>query len=416
MKKIIFHLLILLAFSNCDNASTSNTSKEENTKITPVVEEQTSPPLMEKDIQQITGLYEGYLTNEITRNGSLKTEVDDIQLTIDKIVGDTFSGHYETSEGKRPFEGTLEKSNKKYYGSFYELGDSRDLGSAFLEFDIAANELVIKWEANDESFPIIERNYELEKTAGLHNPNDVSTIYGYYVGYFYSVEYKSNEKPSHSNKITLSIDSLIDGQAFGHSVVAGNARPFSGRYQQEIGKITFEVNEPGDDRYDGRFEFTADNDGQQIEGHWYANDSRLAVTSRMYKLDRKAFRYNPDVMLTENILHDGLYDSYNQKTDQEEGLTDDVLKVNASNQLLTKSDVGNLYQADLEVIRNTIYARHGYSFKNRRMRYVFDNYVDWYMPLKTNILADLTDIEKQNIDLLKRYENHAEKYYDYFGR
>ena len=50
------------------------------------------------------------------------------------------------------------------------------------------------------------------------------------------------------------------------------------------------------------------------------------------------------------------------------------------------------------------------------MRYIFDDYVDWYMPVKTNILADLTDLEKQNIDLLKRYENHAEKYYDVFGR
>ena len=66
--------------------------------------------------------------------------------------------------------------------------------------------------------------------------------------------------------------------------------------------------------------------------------------------------------------------------------------------------------------RNSIYARHGYSFKNRKMRYFFDNYIDWYMPVNTDIRNSLTDIEKRNIELLKRYEEHAENYYDEYGR
>ena len=75
-----------------------------------------------------------------------------------------------------------------------------------------------------------------------------------------------------------------------------------------------------------------------------------------------------------------------------------------------------MYQGDLEVMRNSIYARHGYSFRNRRMRFLFDQLVDWYMPVSVNITGELTDLEKKNIDLLKRYEAHAEKYYDVFGR
>jgi hypothetical protein len=98
-----------------------------------------------------------------------------------------------------------------------------------------------------------------------------------------------------------------------------------------------------------------------------------------------------------------------------ERLTEDVRKFNASTTLLKKADVENMKRGDLEVMRNAIYARHGYSFRNRRMRYLFDR-VEWYMPVSTDIRAQLTEIEKQNIDLLKRYEEHAEKYYDYFGR
>jgi pyridoxine 5'-phosphate synthase PdxJ len=75
-----------------------------------------------------------------------------------------------------------------------------------------------------------------------------------------------------------------------------------------------------------------------------------------------------------------------------------------------------MFKGDLEVLRNSIYARHGYSFRNRKMRYIFDNYTEWYMPVSLNVEKELTEIEKKNIDLLKRYENHAAKYYDEFGR
>jgi len=38
------------------------------------------------------------------------------------------------------------------------------------------------------------------------------------------------------------------------------------------------------------------------------------------------------------------------------------------------------------------------------------------MPVSTDVRAQLTDLEKKNIDLIKRYEEHAEKYYDEYGR
>ena len=50
------------------------------------------------------------------------------------------------------------------------------------------------------------------------------------------------------------------------------------------------------------------------------------------------------------------------------------------------------------------------------MRYVFDNNIEWYMPFSTDIRGQLTRLEKENIALIKRYEQHAEAYYDSFGR
>ena len=83
--------------------------------------------------------------------------------------------------------------------------------------------------------------------------------------------------------------------------------------------------------------------------------------------------------------------------------------------MLTKSDVENLKKGDIVIIRNTIYARHGYSFKNQPLRVFFDAQ-DWYIPVHTDVKSELTDIEKDNIKLLLRYERNAKEYYDYFGR
>lgn len=244
-------------------------------------------------------------------------------------------------------------------------------------------------------------------------------IEGYYVGYFEALKYDENKDVMYSNKITISIDSLNENTCFGHSIVAGNMRPFKGAYSK-FDNNTFKctAKEPGDDKYDGAFEFEIDANSKKITGKWKSNDPNLAVTERQYELELRTFIYNPDLELPEYLTYEGLYGTY-KETDTSsiaESLTDDIFKFNASKVLLKTKDVENMYQADLEVLRNSIYARHGYSFKNRKMRFLFDQAVEWYMPVSINITNDLTPIEKQNIELLKRYEKHAVKYYDSFGR
>lgn len=240
-------------------------------------------------------------------------------------------------------------------------------------------------------------------------------LYGYYVGMFEAEEFKENKKPSYSNKINIAIDK-IDGETIeGRSIVAGNFRPFSGTVEQEGNIYTVEAKEPGDDKYDGSFSFTIDGDKNSIKGFWVSNDKKLSVTKRKYILNKKTFSYNKDLTLDKGALYEEFYNTYNDENGVFEAPTEKVLEVNASNTALKSADVENLYKGDLEIIRNAIYARHGYSFQNRKMRYFFDQ-LDWYIPVSTNITADLTDVEKKNIDLLKRYEKHAEKYYDTYGR
>ena len=69
----------------------------------------------------------------------------------------------------------------------------------------------------------------------------------------------------------------------------------------------------------------------------------------------------------------------------------------------------------LGYIRNEIYARHGYSFKNKGWRYEFEG-LDWYVPVGIDIRDKLTDVEVANIGLIYEYESYYDDYYDEYGR
>lgn len=230
------------------------------------------------------------------------------------------------------------------------------------------------------------------------------------------------------NKINISIDKIIGDSVYGHSVVAGNDRPFVGRMGREriADPITFNLHEPGDDKYDGIFDFYIE-DGL-LAGTWEAYKN-ISVKKRRYQLEKKAFVYSPDQQLepaktfvdwtkkvsTKKKEDAGDGEFYEWMQEEYASATPYIYTINASNRLLTKAEVENLKKGDLTIIRNTIYARHGYSFKHRPLRVFFDAQ-PWYIPVHTDIRADFTDIEKQNIKLLLSYEKNAAEYYDSFGR
>jgi hypothetical protein len=217
------------------------------------------------------------------------------------------------------------------------------------------------------------------KAAEIKEPKD---MLGFYVGMF------------GDNKINICLTSLGDSnKVSGYSVVAGNDRKFKGKYFEDKAKKTFrfEVKEDGTDKYDGYFVFkidpkNADSLGNlTVKGDWTPFDKKMK--GKKYDLVKRQFKYDPSV---------GLYPE-------------------GSNKLLTEAEVENMMKTDLRMMRNAIYARHGYSFKMKDMRTYFDE-KDWYMPMHTDIRSNLTDIEMKNSELIKRYEKYASDYYDGFGR
>jgi hypothetical protein len=75
----------------------------------------------------------------------------------------------------------------------------------------------------------------------------------------------------------------------------------------------------------------------------------------------------------------------------------------ASIRLLTSSDLNGMSKQDLKIMRNEIFARHGYIFKTNDMKSYFATQ-SWYQGQYDNVNSLLSNIEQQNIALIKKYD------------
>ena len=75
----------------------------------------------------------------------------------------------------------------------------------------------------------------------------------------------------------------------------------------------------------------------------------------------------------------------------------------ASERLLTAADLAGMDSWDLIIIRNEIYARHGYKFKLQKLRDYF-NQQGWYNPRYDNVESMLSVIEQKNVMFIKSFE------------
>jgi hypothetical protein len=202
---------------------------------------------------------------------------------------------------------------------------------------------------------------------------DASAMTGTYVG------------PFGKRKITVCLDRVIGNTVTGYSIVAGNERAFSGSWKETEDGYDITAKEPGDHPADGTFIFTFVTKPKSIRGQWKPNDKKIGV--RKFKLPAREFKYNPNA---------GKYPQSSTKT-------------------LSEKDVENMKPEELRIMRNEIYARHGYGFKMADMREYFDK-LNWYMPIAVNVTTKLTPTEQKNAKLIKRYEKYSAEFYDSFGR
>lgn len=263
-------------------------------------------------------------------------------------------------------------------------------------------------------------------------PEIYKEYYGIYTGDFAGKEMISSEDGEQyedfvNKKISLKINRITKDSVYGHSIVNGNQRPFRGVFNESM--KSFVLDETGNDKTDGRFEIKLS--GDSITGKWNAfNKTAVKSPLKTIKLSKKEFVYNPNFMLDQDS---DLVDWSNPKdfvekyTDEETGKTESyktsknrmaseaIFKLNASKQKLTEKELKNLRKLDLEIIKNSVFARHGYSFKKETYRYFFEQ-TDWYIPVSNNVDKELSPMEKDNVALLNRFIKYAEDKYDSFGR
>ena len=201
------------------------------------------------------------------------------------------------------------------------------------------------------------------------------------------------------NRLSIVIDEMRDDNSFlAHSISAGNQRLITGSWKQVGKNFQLTGSEPGDDANDGSFEMTLSADG--LNGNWTPKTGK--ATAKAFTLTSSKFEYDPTF-------------GQNRKESESIDLGDSEFDKNPSIDKLSSKDVENLTQPHIRVIRNLIFARHGYSFKGKDLRLTFENY-DWYTPVTNDVKDQLTEVEKANIALLNRYEKYADKHYDEFGR
>lgn len=269
--------------------------------------------------------------------------------------------------------------------------------------------------------------------------NSKEDLLGYWVGnqdYKFIVmdslyDNKEDVERIYCNKITISFDELNGEQVKGHSILSGSFVPFEGKIKKVNNTFVLELTEIARESKVilGSFKWIAKIGDSIINGKWVTNAKGIKIKSKTFELNKKIFKYNKNNELDSPFINNDKSKKmvYNDTIDIKDeefsdyseysyfATTEDLFNKNSSKELLKKEFVSNLTKGDIYILRNSIFARHGFVFADRNLRNYFDEY-DWYLPVFNDVKDELTEIEKKNIDLLLRYEQNATEYYDTFGR
>lgn len=75
-----------------------------------------------------------------------------------------------------------------------------------------------------------------------------------------------------------------------------------------------------------------------------------------------------------------------------------------SSRLLTEEDIKGFSKSDLKIMRNEIFARHGYIFRDPMLQEYFSQ-MPWYTPQQADISQiALSIVEQNNVLFIQRYE------------
>lgn len=282
--------------------------------------------------------------------------------------------------------------------------------------------------AEDALDSMIEQySYPENDNVTLKKVNSTEDIIGNWVGsfnvpqsYMNAYIFDDGRQPWHiEDKINISIQHIEENRVDGISIIAGTARPLKGTIQETANGFDIILVEPGREQYDGTYHLFLDSRTSMIRGTWLAYKD-IVLKERNLSLKKRFFSYNPmRSMQRVNMRNDnplfryikmrseyfGLYDAI-------EGPSQQVYDINPCTRIINSYQAESLSGNDLMLLRNIIFAKHGYAFKKRPLRIYFESQ-PWYIPVSTNVKNELTYIEKENIKTILRYEKYNEYQSDY---
>ncbi len=121
----------------------------------------------------------------------------------------------------------------------------------------------------------------------------------------------------------------------------------------------------------GYFEFNINLENTELSGSW--EPFAGGKSAKVFSLNKSRFKYQ---------ANSGTYPE-------------------ASKRKYTNDEISEFDKDELICIKNEIYAKHGYSFKNDSLSFLFSKF-DWYSPVNLDIRHLLTEIELANLDVIQQ--------------
>ena len=135
--------------------------------------------------------------------------------------------------------------------------------------------------------------------------------------------------------------------------------------------------------------------GILLKKYYYSDDDKYQFKYNFYYWSQSEQRY----ILDESVTQEQLQNAYCP----EDYFAYNGLQFSKLDSKLIDADIKDLDKAQLRLMRNAVYARHGRTFKSLDLQSLWECYT-WYKKNPNYSDSLLTDIDKYNIELIQKYE------------
>lgn len=146
---------------------------------------------------------------------------------------------------------------------------------------------------------------------------------------------------------------------------------------------------------------------ETLSGKEYYNKINASPKAKNSNKERK----RNNLSFSNRNTSEDYYSEYEEKDEGTHGLEEEEETAGdlddfdwVTQRYVTPDDLSWRSKEGLRILRNWIFARHGYKFNSKDLIQYFSQY-PWYTPRFDNVNSQLSEIELYNIDLIKKYED-----------